>query len=400
MLKNILISMYVIVSSSLAVSLDEMLNMVLQKNENLKSLEQSILVANKQIETSDNWSNPVLTLGVSDIQFDDVKKRDLEPMQNQYIGYSQVIPMGEKLEIKREISIHDKTIARYKLEDQKLQLKSKIYEYGYNIVILEKKYELLNKYLKNIRSLEELSNSLYQNGKMQQTDIINLKISYSNIVLKQKSLKNLINNLYLKLNELTYSKIDKIDLPLDIEAIILKKQFDSHPQLLLVKEKSLKYGDVSRLELEKQTSDIKFNVAYFNRDSKYEDYVNFSVNIPLAVHGTEKLNALKAKLKVNEINSSLIDLQNSFNTSIKILQNDLDTAFSTYEIIKETILPLKNKVQKNIESYNSFSQITPQETIKNLNDVIKYELMVLDEMKKYYTAYSKSIYFTQGNYNE
>ncbi|MGB3750937.1 MAG: TolC family protein [Arcobacteraceae bacterium] len=396
MLRNIAIVAYLSVSSSFAISLDDMVDNVLKKNQNIKSLEQSILVANKQIDISDNWNNPVLTFGANDVQFEDSLKRDREPMQAQYIGYSQVIPIGEKLEIKKEISIRDKTITTYKLEDQKLKLKSKIYEYGYSIVILEKKYELLNKYLKNIQSLEELSNSLYENGKMKQTDIINLKISYSNIVLKQKNLQNLINNLYLKLSELTYSKIESIELSLDIKAITLSREFNSHPQLLLIKEKSLKYIDVSRLELEKRTSDIKFNIAYFQRDSKYEDYANFSINIPLAIHGTEKINALKAKLKANEINGILNDLENSFKTSVSILQNDLNNSISTYKIIKGTILPLKGEVQENIESYNRFSQITPQDTIKNLNDVIKYELMLLDEMKKYFTAYSKSLYFTEG----
>jgi len=396
MLRNIVVVAYLSVSSSFAISLDDMVDNVLNKNQNLKSLEQSILIANKQIDISDNWKNPVLTFGANDVQFDDPLKRDLEPMQAQYIGYSQVIPMGEKLEIKKEISLRDVNIARYKFEDQKLKLKSLVYQYGYSIVILEKKYELLNKYLKNIQSLEELSNSLYENGKMKQTDIIDLKISYSNIVLKQKNLQNLINNLYLKLNELTYSKINNIELSLNIKAITLSKKFDSHPQLSLIKEKSLKYSDISRLELEKGTSDIKFNIAYFQRDNKYEDYANFSVNIPLAVQGTEKINALKAKLKANEINSTLNDVTNSFNTSVSILQNDLDNAMSAYIIIKETILPLKEEVQVNIESYNRFSQITPQDTIKNLNDVIKYELMLLDEMKKYFTAYSQSIYFTEG----
>lgn len=396
MLSRIAIVAYLSISSGFAVSLDEIVDNVLKKNQNIKSLEQSILVADKQIDVSTKWNNPVLTIGANDIHFEDSLKRDKEPMQAQYLGYSQVIPMGDKLQIKKEISIRDVSIATYKLEDKKLQLKSKIYEYGYSIVILERKYELLNKYLKNIKSLEELSNSLYENGKMKQTDIIDLKISYSNIVLKQKNLQNLINNLYLKLSELTYSKITSIEQSLNVKAITLSREFNFHPQLLLIKEKSLKYIDMSRLELEKRTSDIKFNIAYFQRDSKYEDYANFSINIPLAIHGTEKINALKAKLKANEINSTLNDLTNSFNTSISTLQNDLDNAMSTYKIIKETILPLKGEVQENIESYNRFSQITPQDTIKNLNDVIKYELMLLDEMKRYFTAYSKSLYFTEG----
>lgn len=396
MLSRIAIVAYLSISSSFAISLDEIVDNVLNKNQNIKSLEQSILVANKQIDVSMNWNNPVLTIGANDIHFEDSFKRDKEPMQAQYLGYSQVIPMGDKLEIKKEISQRDKHIAVYNVEDKKLELKSKIYEYGYSIVILEKKYELLNKYLKNIQSLEELSNSLYENGKMKQTDIIDLKVSYSNIVLKQKNLKNLINNLYLKLNELTYSNISNIELSLDIKPMTLSADFMSHPKLLLTKEKSLKYNDISRLELEKRTSDIKFNIAYFQRDDKYKDYANLSVNIPLSIHGTEKINALKAKLKAKEIDIMLNDVTQSFKTSISILQNDLNNAISTYTIIKDTILPLKEGVQINIESYNRFSQSTPQNTIKNLNDVIKYELMLLDEIKKYFTAYSKSVYFTKG----
>ena len=131
-----------------------------------------------------------------------------------------------------------KILLLFKLEDKKLQLKSKIYEYAYNIVILEKKYELLTKYLKNIKSLEELANALYENGKMKQNDIINLKISYTKIIIKQKNLKNLINNLYLKLENITYSKIDTIDIDIKMQKIQLKNSFENHPKILLTKEEN------------------------------------------------------------------------------------------------------------------------------------------------------------------
>jgi len=396
MLKNIIIATSLIISSSYATSLDEMIDNVLKKNHDVKSLEKSIELANSQIAISTNWNNPTISFGANDIQFENTFDRDVEPMQAQYIGYSQVIPIGDKLNIKKEISIRDKNIATFTLEDKKLQLKSKIYEYAYNIVILEKKYTLLNKYLKNIKSLEELSNALYENGKMKQNDIINLRVSYSKIILKQKNLKNLINNLYLQLENITYSNIDKIDISLDMDKNNLIKKFDTHPKIQLIKEKSLKFTDISRLEIAKKTSDIKFNIAYFQRDSKYEDYANISVNIPLSIYGTEKVKSLKAKLKAQEIQSSLLDIKQTFKTKTTMLQNNIDNSKQTYKIIKDTIIPLKEEVQNNIESYNSFSQITPENTIKNLNDVIKYELMLLDEIKKYFTSYSKSIYFTQG----
>ena len=396
MFKKIALVACLSISSSLAITLDEMVDTVLLHNQDLKSLEYSIKVATTQVELSTNWKNPTLTLGANDIQFDDITKRDLEPMQAQYIGYSQVIPMGKKLDIQKKISLKDKKIALYTLEDKKLQLKSLVYEYGYSIVILEKKYELLNKYLKNIKSLEELSSSLYANGKMKQTDIINLKISYSKIVLQQKNLKNLISNLYLKLEELTSTNIEHIEVTLKIDNLQFDTQLNQHPKLLILEEKTLQYNDIADLELEKRVSDIKLNVTYFNRNSKYEDYANISVNIPLSIHGTEKTKSLKAQQKANEIQSRLLNLNNNYKSSIMKLQNNLDNALFSYRLIKETILPLKQKVQLNIESYNKFSLISSQQTIKNLNGLISYELMLLDELKNYFTAYSKALYFTQG----
>jgi hypothetical protein len=397
MLKNTVLATFLAISSSFAVSLDEMVDNVLNKNHDLKSLEQSIEVANEQIKISKNWQNPVLTIGANDIQFDEPTKRDLEPMQAQYIGFSQVLPMGDKLEIKEAIAQKDKSIATYLLDDKKLQLKSKIYEYGHNIVILEKKYELLNKYQQNIKSLEALTNALYENGRAKQTDIINVKIAYSKVALRKQNLKNLINNLYLKLEEITFTKVSSIEAPLKMKPLIINTAFNNHPKLLMISTKSEKFNDISRLELEKKISDIKLNVAYFQRDSKYEDYANISINIPLAVYGTESVKALKAKLKAKEIQSSFKNLKQKFKTASLMFQNDMDNAIETYKIIEQTIIPLKEEVQKNIEAYNSFNLIKPQDTINNLNEVIAYEMMLLDEIKKYFTAYSKSLYFTQGN---
>lgn len=54
----------------------------------------------------------------------------------------------------------------------------------------------------------------------------------------------------------------------------------------------------------------------------------------------------------------------------------------------------KTKIQENIENYNSFDIVKPQESIDNLNELITYETKALDEALKYYESYSQLIYFT------
>lgn len=395
MFKNALFVAFLAISSY-AVSIGEMVNSALDNNYDLKSLQSSIDVASKQIEVSTNWKNPTLTLGANDIQFDDISKRDLEPMQAQYLGFSQVIPLGDKLKIQEKIAKKDETIAKLLFEDKKLQLKSKIYEYSYTILVLEKKQSLLEEIQQNIKSLQSLSKALYENGKMTQSDLINAKIAYSNVEIKKENLDTLIKTLYLKLQEITYTDVNKIEASLEIKDIKLETEIDTHPKVLMTYEKSQKLLSLSDLEIARKTSDIKLNLAYFQRDDKYKDYANISVNIPLSLYGTENTKALKAKIKAKELKSRLIDIKKKFHTKLSVLQTNIDSSVVTYRLLNKEIIPLKRAAQENIEAYNSFDQIKPQATINSLNEVISYEMMELDQIKKYFTSISKAIYYTQG----
>ena len=381
------------ISSSLAMSLDEIVDNALKNNQDINSIEKSIEIANENIVLAKQWKNPILTIGANDIHFDEPLSRDKEPMQAQYIGISQIIPIGKKIEIKEIIAKKDKEIISLSLEDKKLKLKSKIYEFSYDILILEKKLKLLTSYEKNIKKIEKLSASLYGYGKSNQNEILSAKIAYSKIQIKKQNLKNMIKNLYLNLEQITYSKINLIKAPLDIKELILNMDIKIHPKIKMQKIQSSKFLNIARLEKENEKSDIKVNIAYFNRDSKYKDYANISVNIPLSIYKTEKVKALKAKLKANEISTKLEDLENDFKTKVLVLQNNINNAYSNYILIQKTILPLKRKMQKNIENYNSLTGLKPQAAIQNLNELISFEINSINQLKKYYSNYSKTKYY-------
>jgi len=171
---------------------------------------------------------------------------------------------------------------------------------------------------------------------------------------------------------------------------------NSHPKIKIQELKSKKFLDLARLEKENERSDIKLNVAYFNRDSKYEDYANISVNIPLSIYKTQKVKALRARSKANEVSSKIQDLKQSLQTQVKVLQNNANVAYENYTLIQKRVIPLKRKIQKNIENSNSFSQIKPQMAIRNLNELISYELKAIDEKIKYFSNYSQTKYYETG----
>lgn len=392
-MKKIAISLSLLISSSFAVSIDELVSSTLQNNYDLKSIEKLIEVANENIKLATKWKNPTLSLGVNDIHFDEPFKRDKEPMQAQYIGFSQVIPVGKKLDIKKKIAKRDKKIIALSLEDKKLKLKSKVYELSYTILILEKKYKLLNSYERNIKKLERLSKDLYSYSKSNQNEVLGAQILFENLKIKKQNLQNMINNLYLKLEQISYTKVESINNSLDINKLVLNMNIDTHPKVKIQKEKIKKFNNLSSLEKEKEREDIKVNFAYFNRDDKYKDYANISVNIPLSIYKTEQTKSLRAKLQASQVEKKLVDLKKVLKSEFLILQNNMDNGYKNYNVIQESLIPLKRKMQKNIENYNSLTGLKPQMAIKNLNELIGFEIKAYDQLQEYFSNYSKTKYY-------
>lgn len=377
-----------------AISIDELVNSTFENSYDLKSVEKSIEVANHQISIAKKWQNPILSMGINDLWINDFSSRNKEAMQASFIGISQVIPTGDKLEIKEKIASKEKNIKFYDFEDKKLELESKINELVYNILLAEEKYRLLEEFEKNLEKLESLYGSLYKYQKATQNEIINSQISTVELKIQKQNLKNLIDNSYLKLEQITYTKIDKIDEKLEIKKVDLLIENSYHPKFKSLEENSSKQQSIAELERAKKIPDVQVSLAYFQRDDKFTDYVNMAVSIPLPIYDTENVTRVQAKMSANETNDKLEQLKHNFEIQSKILKNNLNNAYENYNLIGQKIIPLKEKIQKNIETFNTFDDVKPQESIKNLNELITYQIKAIDEQQKYYEAYSGLIYYS------
>lgn len=89
-----------------------------------------------------------------------------------------------------------------------------------------------------------------------------------------------------------------------------------------------------------------------------------AVSIPLPIYDTENVTRVQAKMSANETNDKLEQLKHNFDIQSKILKNNLNNAYENYNLIGQKIIPLKEKIQKNIETFNTFDDVKPQESIK------------------------------------
>jgi cobalt-zinc-cadmium efflux system outer membrane protein len=255
---------------------------------------------------------------------------------------------------------------------------------------------LIENYLKNVEKLQDLYSSLYKYQKASLNEILNTKVSYLDLKLEQENLKTTIDNLYLNLELISYEKVQTIDENIDIKEInkasINEEARQNHPKVQTLNEDSLRYKDMASLEEARKYSDVTLSVEYMQ--SVEQDSANISVGIPLPLYKTENVNALKAKLNSNETNHKLDSFLHNLSLQSDIYLNNLNQSARNYRLIQKEIIPLKQRIQENIENFNSFNLVKPQESIDNLNELITYETKALDEALKYYENYSQLIYFT------
>lgn len=391
-MKKVVFTSLIFASYLFGTSIENIVQKSLQNNFDIKSLENSIEIANFQIKQAKNWENPMISFKANDIM---LNKNYLNKQKEYGIELSQAIPIGKKLELEESIAKKDKLLKEQTLQDIKLEFESKIYLYSYTILILENRLKLLNEYQKNLNRLEELYTKLYSYDKVSLNEILNTQISKYDLQMKINELQTAKDNLYLSLEQISYEKIDKIDDNLvlkDINRQQIEEQLIFHPKIQTLQTTSQKYKDTAQLEDAKKFSSITLALEYMQ--NKEQDYANITMSMPLPIYNTENINKLKANLNTNETNNKLDSQIHNLRLQTKIYLNNLEQYKTNYKILQEKIVPIKQKVQKVLEEFVGFDKESLKENLNSLNELIDYEMKASEQLEKYFENYSELIYYS------
>ncbi|QNK85014.1 TolC family protein [Aliarcobacter cryaerophilus] len=391
-MKKVVFTSLIFASYLFGTSIENIVQKSLQNNFDIKSLENSIEIANFQIKQAKNWENPMISFKANDIM---LNKNYLNNQKEYGIELSQAIPIGKKLELEESIAKKDKLLQEQTLQDIKLEFESKIYLYSYTILILENRLKLLNEYQKNLNRLEELYTKLYSYDKVSLNEILNTQISKYDLQMKINELQTTKDNLYLSLEQISYEKIDKIDDSLvlkDINRQQIEEQLIFHPKIQTLQTTSQKYKDTAQLEDAKKFSSITLALEYMQ--NKEQDYANITMSMPLPIYNTENINKLKANLNTNETNNKLDSQIHNLRLQTKIYLNNLEQYKTNYKILQEKIVPIKQKIQKVLEEFVGFDKESFKENLNSLNELIDYEMKASEQLEKYFENYSELIYYS------
>lgn len=383
-----------IISSGFSLGLDDIIDKTMQNSYDLQKIEKNIHKSKENTSLSELWENPNLTFGINDMQLANPLERNKEAMQALYIAITQVIPTNGKLTYLKNMAINDEQIAQMDLENKKLQLTATLSQIVYKIAVNQKKLALIESYQKNTQDLENFALKLYENGRAQQITALNAGLLNSKLKIQKENIKYSLKKSYLQLEQISYEKISFVDEPLDVKYISLVNiDISEHPLIKSLRYTREKYSNKARLEEAKKISDVKFNIGYFNRAEKFKDYVSLSFTMGLPLWGRENINIAKARYEVSQVRDSLEITQKSFEQNLKTLDEEMQKSYSNYKTLSDNMTQQREFIEQNVLAHTTLGHTNSIELLQNINETFELDMLALDELEKYYTAYAKSFYF-------
>jgi len=374
-------------SVSFSQSIETLIQSAYKNNYTLKIMQKDININTQNLKNSDSWDNPVLSVGLTDLQLDHIDDRTLEPMQTQYITLSQKIPLANKKGILKDISKQKIKLSSLALDDKKAKISSDITLLAYQSVIINEKLKLIKKRVANLKKMKKLTLAYQEDAdKSLMIDLKVLKLDNKAQTLKFKQ-----EEIIQKIQKFTVEPISNIDANLNFKSLP-KIDLNNNSKLALVKQQIEIAKKRVTLMKAKRTPDLKVSGGYFQRDNR-DDYLNLSFAMPLPIGDSEEVEVIKSQLAVHKMEYSLNNLLNNFENEIKSLQIKAKKAHKNYTRLNQEILPKQQKIIKLLKTKNRMGKIKLTEVLKSSNTSLDIEELALLELQEYFEAYARLRYY-------
>jgi len=352
--------------SLFAENVTSLINKAYLNNPSIQSLTKQIETFNYDIENSTLYKNPVVTIGLNDINLSKPNKRNIEPMQTNYISISQEITNSDKLHYKKQIELSNKKIASLFLEEQKNKIFKTIYSYYFKYNQLAKKITLHQDKIKNIQKIQAYHTNHTEHKKAFQ-DILNNDLTIDKIKLQIIFNKEKQKQILIEISELVNEEVNSITLSSNNLPNSFTNTINTHTLLEIEKEKLQKTSYKKDLSQENRSSDYTLSGGYYQRD-ELEDYVSIAIKIPLKFYGKEKNEFLKAKKEISIAQSKVDAITNTLNKKYKL-------ELSKQRLAKQSIVYI-NRINEHLLKEKEL--ITNKNNFNSLLEVLQVENKILN----------------------
>jgi outer membrane protein TolC len=340
-----------------AKTLQETIDYSLEHNYQIQILLEQKDIDNRQADIDGVWSDPILKVGINDIQSDNPLNRDDEAMQNQFIAISQTIPLSNRLKISSDIAKKRAEVVDKKIDILRVDIAFNIREAFIDASYAKKRLSIIDDYISFLETPMRLLVNLSAVDRSRVEDYIKTQLLKESYQLKRESLLEtieiakesieLIGNLKIDIfdTEPIFREYNRDDLDILLEKISL-----NNPKLQMVET----LEDVAKKSLSlakaKERADITVTGGVYQRFNR-DDYISISVSYPLFVRNRQSNQKLQAIKRVNIQNiryaKTKVELEQSLKIAIrrlKYINQELNILYRSQNRIIELIDNAKSEL--------------------------------------------------------
>ncbi|MFC5284620.1 TolC family protein [Pedobacter alpinus] len=388
-----------------SMTIDSVLKAVETNNPSLKIYDEQVKQQDALIESASAWKAPMLGIGSFMTPYNNFSRANNLRDGSFMLTAEQEILNKSKKNSEAAYLAAQSVITLAAKNNNLNELKALARSFFYDVVVEQKKVELINKNIEILSNLKKLANIRYTYNKADLDQIYSLD---AKIYDGQNKLTAALANIHIgkiRLNVLMnkpYNAPISIDTSLNIVHFVIKDINSMVANRSIVKQADAQIQSVN-LAKKMIANEAKpdFNISFnhmlaYNNQMPNQFSLMAGVSIPIAPWAAK---GYKSKLKANEFESNALRLErdnlvNQLNGMIKSSEQHLLHLNSELETYKNKILPSLNKSYEVMmlnyqENKKELSEVLTG--WKDLNDAQIDYLNLYNEYFKMYVEYEKNV---------
>ncbi|MCK9491045.1 MAG: TolC family protein [Sulfurimonas sp.] len=373
---------------------DEIFDQTLNNSPQILAKYEKVLASRHAIDAEVVYKNPVINIGINNLPLNDnFLSRDIDSMQNQYIGISQEFETFGKLDLKEAMLRVDTLILEYELEDLKIDLYRKIALLVEEIQTKESILELVDQ---RKESLEVLLN--YYERSVSLSDSLKSSVDLSRKIFELEDesfvIKDELASLKHEFKYLSSQEFRGVSRA-KISDSFTDEGLKNSPAAKILELRTKRFDLQSKLEQREKYSNITLSMSYNNRQN-FDDYLSFSTSFALPIYGSENAKVRVAKAlsseafqKQSDFHKSRVSLFHKSQKRVEYLRKrlnsleDLELRYSELEAYENSNIANSITLEKKVENQNLILELKVQK--------LRYKLDIKKAMFELYYITKESL---------
>ena len=363
---KLIMSFFILSSSVFALELDEVIQRALDKNPSLQSINYRISASHATVGTSNQFSNPIVSLADNTLPSDQAMSRTTFSVQ-------QKLPFYGKRDSLEKISLADEGILKEGLQKAEVLLVKELKIAAYTIWELEELYKTIEEYEHITRQNIDLFESYTATADNQHMGIMSAELTLSDLRIQRATLEAQIQSAYAKLSYLAAFEVNDLEQNLVVWDLPSKQSFKEG--LLNNKDLSVRSKEIEKTQAMAETAnlnnypDINLLASYAYRE-EFDNFFTFGIAMTLPIYGTEDYQEESARELTLSAQSLKEDTKIAVFSEFTTAYVQMKSAYKIYHIVQDEALP---QIEHMFELTNS--------SISTGGDLFKYIDILVQKLK-------------------